>query len=117
MVMRYHGGGVGHLGMRFDLATYEGPGPAGDAEDLQDLPAPEPQAADSEAADSDSSKSDMEDFIHEQREVTEEEDEDEDEEEEETAVKDKQEPDRDEGDEDIVVINEDDPCLYGFDEA
>jgi hypothetical protein len=119
MVLRYHGGGVGHLGMRFDPAIYEGPGQAEDAESLLDSPIPEPQAAVNEAAvnevvNSDSSKSNGKDFIHEQREMT---DESEEEEQEGLDVQGKQELARGEGDEDIVTITEDDPRLYGFDEA
>jgi hypothetical protein len=125
MVMRYHGGGVGHLGMRFDPAIYEGPGQAEDAESLPDSPIPEPRAAVNKAAvneavDSDSSKSDGEDFIHEQREMTDESEEEQDGQEEEQEgldVQGKQELARGEGDEDIVTITEDDPRLYGFDEA
>jgi hypothetical protein len=120
MIMRYQGGGVGHLGMRYDPSIYEGGRPINDSSDDEDTPAPEPQTGADEDTDSDSSKSDAEDFIHEQRgdsgEELEEDDEDKGEGKE---SKGEEGPNTtNDGEEDIGgVDDEDDPGVYGFAEA
>jgi hypothetical protein len=119
MIMRYQGGGVGHLGMRYDPSIYEGGRPINDSSDDEDTPAPEPQTGADEDADSDSSKSDAEDFIHEQRGDDGEELEEDNEDEEGKETKGEEGPDTtNDGEEDIVGLdNEDDPGVFGFAEA